>query len=89
MLAKVYLFEDPGFRTTDYITGTRREIDEKLMVYRVRNILGGYHIYDYEDYDEYLQDNSFQWQRREVHRWFDREAIIQNNSYGPWTSPKR
>ena len=51
MLCKYYVFKD-NIRHTEYMTGTRKEIESEMMVKKLADQLGGYQLFPYRDYQE-------------------------------------
>jgi hypothetical protein len=81
VLCKYYLFDhDTGYRSTHYLTGDAQTIDQTMMTHRLSGDLGGYQIYAYRDYEEYISDTSLNWSRKLTRSWFDRGAMVAADS---------
>jgi hypothetical protein len=74
MLCKYYVFEN-NVRETKYMTGTRKEIESEMMVIKLADQLGGYQLFPYKDYQEYMA-NSTEWTKDEIYSWWDRQAMV-------------
>lgn len=75
MLCKYYVFEN-NERHTKYMTGSRKEIEEQLMLIKLRDELGGYQLFPYKDYQEYMSKGSTEWSKDEIYHWWDKQSII-------------
>jgi hypothetical protein len=76
MLCKYYVFEN-NVRETKYMTGSsRREIEQHLMMIKMADQLGGYQLFPYKDYKEYMSKSSVDWTNDEIYSWWDKEAMI-------------
>ena len=75
MLCKYYVFEN-NVRETKYMTGSRREIEQHLMMKKMADQLGGYQLFPYKDYKEYMAKGSTEWSKDEIYSWWDKEAMI-------------
>ena len=75
MLCKYYVFKD-NIRHTEYMTGSRKQIESEMMVIKLADQLGGYQLFPYKDYQEYMAKGSTEWSKDEIYSWWDRQAMV-------------
>ena len=75
MLCKYYVFEN-NVRETKYMAGSRTKIEQHLMMIKMADQLGGYQLFPYQDYKEYMSKSSVDWTNDEIYSWWDKQAMI-------------
>ena len=75
MLCKYYVFKD-NVRETAYMIGSRREIEQEMLMIKLADQLGGYQLFPYKDYKEYMSKGGDDWTRDEIYSWWDKPAMI-------------
>ena len=76
---QIFVHEDGWRRETEYVTGTLEELQQDIMMEKLAGTLGGYHIYNYDSKEEYINTNHTQWKEHEDHlveQWFDKAAMV-------------
>lgn len=75
MLCKYYVFKN-NVRETAYMIGSRREIEKEMMIIKFSDQLGGYQLFPYKSYKEYMSKGGDDWTRDEIYSWWDKQAMI-------------
>ena len=72
---RYYVFKD-NVRETAYMIGSRREIEQEMLMIKLADQLGGYQLFPYKDYKEYMSKGGDDWTRDEIYSWWDKPAMI-------------
>ena len=75
MLCKYYVFKN-NVRETAYMIGSRREIEKEMMIKKFSDQLGGYQLFPYKSYKEYMSKGGDDWTKDEIYSWWDKKAMI-------------